>query len=492
MLINEARALVAKLAQLARAQDSALLLQEFVHMSGQLSVCELCQLYWLDEQDSALHLSHEYTAQPNSDSVARFFQPQAVPPLLRYVLEQGRSLYLADLDDRLHDTGFLPGDGPPWRSLLCIALPGQRHEARGVLVCASARRIDPAGLEEALGALGTLVLAQLPLLTPAPRTRVRPAEQGAEHFGMIGSSTAMQRTWRLIGKVLDNNFTVLLGGETGTGKELVARAIHEHGARRNRAFVVQNCAAVPENLLESELFGFRKGAFTGADRDRPGLFDLADGGTLLLDEIGDLALPLQAKLLRVLQEGEIRPLGCNDSHRVDVRILAATHHDLAALVANGRFREDLYYRLAQFPIELPPLREREGDILQLARHFAQSTCQRLLRAPLQWSHAAIEQLCAYGFPGNVRELKALVERAVLLCEGDVLLAGHFALHPGRRAPGRSSLRERMDQIERNLLLTALRENGGNKSRVARELELPRRTLLYRMARLNIDLAQCAS
>ncbi|WP_256346753.1 sigma-54 interaction domain-containing protein [Pseudomonas gingeri] len=484
MLINETRALVAKLAHLARAEESTSLLQEFVCMAGQLSVCELCQLYWLDEQGSALSLSHEYIAQPRSGSVARSFQPQAVPPLLRYVLEQGRSLYLADLDDRLHDTGFLPGNEQPWRSLLCIVLPGPR---RGVLVCASARRIDPAGLEEALGALGTLVLAQLPLLKSA-----RLPGHGTERFGMIGSSAAMQRTWRLIGKVLDNNFTVLLGGETGTGKELVARAIHEHGARRSRAFVVQNCAAVPENLLESELFGFRKGAFTGADRDRRGLFDLADGGTLLLDEIGDLALPLQAKLLRVLQEGEIRPLGCNDSHRVDVRILAATHHDLAALVASGRFREDLYYRLAQFPIELPPLREREGDIVQLARHFAQNTCQRLLRAPLQWSHAAIEHLCAYGFPGNVRELKALVERAVLLCEGDVLLAGHFTLHPGRHVPVRKSLRERMDQIERNLLLTALRENGGNKSQVARELELPRRTLLYRMARLNIDLAQCAS
>lgn len=492
MLINEARALVAKLAQLARAEDSVSLLQEFVCVAGQLSDCELCQLYWLDEQDSTLHLSHEYIARPDSDPVTRAFAPQAVPSLLRYVLEQGRSLHLADLDDRLHDTGFLPGNAQPWRSLLCIALPGHRGNSRGVLVCASPRSIDPAGLEEALGALGTLVLAQLPLLKPMPHPAARLVEQGAEHFGMIGSSAAMQRTWRLIDKVLDNSFTVLLGGETGTGKELVARAIHEHGARRSRAFVVQNCAAVPENLLESELFGFRKGAFTGADRDRRGLFDLADGGTLLLDEIGDLALPLQAKLLRVLQEGEIRPLGSNDSHHVDVRILAATHHDLAALVACGRFREDLYYRLAQFPIELPPLREREGDIVQLARHFAQSTCRRLLRAPLQWSPAAIEQLCAYGFPGNVRELKALVERAVLLCEGDVLLAGHFALPSGRPVPGRKSLRERMDQIERNLLLTALRENGGNKSRVARELELPRRTLLYRMARLNIDLAQCAS
>jgi sigma-54-dependent transcriptional regulator len=251
---------------------------------------------------------------------------------------------------------------------------------------------------------------------------------------------------------------------------------------------VQNCAAFPESLLESELFGYRKGAFTGADRDRPGLFDAANGGTLLLDEIGDMPLSLQAKLLRVLQEGEIRPLGSNDTHKIDVRIIAATHRDLAVLVSEGKFREDLYYRLAQFPIELPALRQREGDILDLARHFADKACSFLRRDPLNWSDAALQHLGGYSFPGNVRELKGLVERAVLLCEGSQLLAEHFSLSI-ETLPQDSglNLRERLEKVERHLLLDCLRKNAGNQTLAARELGLPRRTLLYRLGRLNINL-----
>lgn len=208
----------------------------------------------------------------------------------------------------------------------------------------------------------------------------------------------MDETYRLIGKVMQTPYTVLLRGETGTGKEVVARAIHAAGPRKSKAFVVQNCAAFPEGLLESELFGYRKGAFTGAERNHVGLFDAAHGGTLLLDEIGDMPLSLQAKLLRVLQEGEVRPLGASAAHKVDVRIIAATHRDLAAMVAQGSFREDLYYRLAQFPIELPPLRERDGDVLLLAREFAQQASIALGRVPVSWSSAALDQLSSYAFP----------------------------------------------------------------------------------------------
>jgi sigma-54-dependent transcriptional regulator len=251
---------------------------------------------------------------------------------------------------------------------------------------------------------------------------------------------------------------------------------------------VQNCAAFPENLLESELFGYRKGAFTGADRDRAGLFDAANGGTLLLDEIGDMPLSLQAKLLRVLQEGEIRPLGSNDTHKIDVRIIAATHRDLSVLVSEGKFREDLYYRLAQFPIELPALRQREGDILDLARHFAEKACSFLQRDAVRWSDAALDHLSGYAFPGNVRELKGLVERAVLLCEGGELLAEHFSLRMEAMPEDNSlNLRERLEQVERSLLLDCLRKNDGNQTLAARELGLPRRTLLYRLGRLNINL-----
>jgi sigma-54-dependent transcriptional regulator len=296
----------------------------------------------------------------------------------------------------------------------------------------------------------------------------------------------MRETCSLISKVLHSPYTVLLRGETGTGKEVVARAIHDCGPRRSQAFIVQNCAAFPENLLESELFGYRKGAFTGADRDRAGLFDAANGGTLLLDEIGDMPLSLQAKLLRVLQEGEIRPLGSNDTHKIDVRIIAATHRDLSVLVSEGKFREDLYYRLAQFPIELPALRQREGDILDLARHFADKACSFLQRDAVRWSDAALDHLSGYAFPGNVRELKGLVERAVLLCEGGELLAEHFSLRMEAMPEDSSlNLRERLERVERSLLLDCLRKNDGNQTLSARELGLPRRTLLYRLGRLNI-------
>jgi sigma-54-dependent transcriptional regulator len=250
--------------------------------------------------------------------------------------------------------------------------------------------------------------------------------------------------------------------------------------------VVQNCAAFPETLLESELFGHRKGAFTGADHDRPGLFETADGGTLLLDEIGDMPLSLQAKLLRVLQEGEVRPLGSNVTRKVDVRIIAATHRDLPAMIAEGQFRADLYYRLAHFPIELPALRERGEDVLVLARHFADRACLNMNRAPLRWADDALDALSVYRFPGNVRELKGMVERAVLMCEGAQLRLEDFTT-PGKPLEGRGELtfRERMDAFERDMLLQSLRNAGGNRSLAARRLGLARRTLLYRMTHLNI-------
>ena len=312
------------------------------------------------------------------------------------------------------------------------------------------------------------------------------APDGHGTFGLIGHSAAMAETCRLIGKVLDSTYTVLLRGETGTGKEVVARAIHAMGPRRSKAFVVQNCAAFPEGLLESELFGYRKGAFTGADRDRPGLFDAADGGTLLLDEIGDMPLSLQAKLLRVLQEGEIRPLGASTAHKVDVRIVAATHRDLRAMVAQGSFREDLYYRLAQFPIELPALRQREGDIRELARHFAGKACVTQGRSPVSWSSQALDQLSCHSFPGNVRELKCLVERAVLMCDEGVILPQHLMLPLASPAQATdATLRQRLERVERGLLIDCLHKNRGNRTRTARELGVARRTLLYRLARLNI-------
>ena len=362
----------------------------------------------------------------------------------------------------------------------------------GVLLCASLRPAQLQGYAVSLGQLGSFALGQLTLRRLAHPGRITAVAQRCAPvtggYGLIGNSTAMEATCHLIGKVVQAPFTVLLHGETGTGKEVVARAIHAAGPRSTRAFVVQNCAAFPEGLLESELFGYRKGAFTGAERNYAGLFDAADGGTLLLDEIGDMPLSLQAKLLRVLQEGEVRPLGANTAHKVDVRIIAATHRDLLAMVSQGTFREDLYYRLAQFPIQLPALRERDGDVLQLARHFAEKVCAALEKPVVSWSSAALDQLSGHAFPGNVRELKCLVERAVLLCDEGVILPEHLSLSSAPAGTtAEATLRQRLERVERVFLIDCLHKNRGNRTRTARELGVARRTLLYRLARLNIPM-----
>lgn len=489
-----AQALLEQFASLSHAQSVKVLLGDCVRSLAQLSGCELTQLYLLDATHKRLEMSAEclngvlQTAQAHSLSV-----DYTGEQLLQFALCQNRAVCLGELSSSLHETSFLPPMATPWQSLLCVPLVNHKHAVEGVLLCASGKHLDLQGFASSFGQLGAFVLGQRRLLqsvnSPADAaTQVLLSTPSASGYGLIGKSTAMRQTYSLISKVLHSPYTVLLRGETGTGKEVVARAIHACGPRRSQAFIVQNCAAVPENLLESELFGYRKGAFTGADHDRDGLFDAANGGTLLLDEIGDMPLSLQAKLLRVLQEGEIRPLGCNDTHTIDVRIIAATHCDLDVLVSEGKFREDLYYRLAQFPIELPPLRLREGDIPELARHFADKACAFLQRNAIDWSQAALDHLSGYAFPGNVRELKGLVERAVLLCEGGELLAEHFALRLDVLLDNNDvSLRERLEQIERSLLLDCLRKNEGNQTLAARQLGLPRRTLLYRLGRLNINV-----
>ncbi|MFC6339985.1 AAA domain-containing protein [Pseudomonas sp. CCM 7891] len=486
-----ADALLAWFVRLGIDSDESTLPDDCVTAAAQLSQCELSQLYLFDELTGRLEMAAQCLsgilppvdlANPGVD----FNNEQ----LLQFVMQQNQVLCITDLDSDVYDTGILPVVAMPWRSLLCVPLTSRRKKISGLLLCASQRGADLQGYAASLGQLGSFALHQLTVLR---RTRPAPAvlqatrsTAHANGYGLIGNSAAMDETCRLIGKVLHSRYTVLLRGETGTGKEVVARAIHEAGPRRTKAFVVQNCAAFPEGLLESELFGYRKGAFTGAERDYAGLFDAAHGGTLLLDEIGDMPLSLQAKLLRVLQEGEVRPLGASVAHKVDVRIIAATHRDLEGMVAQGSFREDLFYRLAQFPIELPALRHRDGDVLVLARHFADKACSSHEREPIAWSSAALDQLSSHAFPGNVRELKCLVERAVLLCDEGVILPVHLSLAPGPMAVCIDvTLRQRLERVERVFLIDCLRKNRGNRTRTARELGLARRTLLYRLARLKI-------
>jgi DNA-binding NtrC family response regulator len=251
--------------------------------------------------------------------------------------------------------------------------------------------------------------------------------------GMIGRCEAMQKVFGWVGKVAPTDSTVLILGESGTGKELVARAIHEQSPRQQAPLIAVNCAAIPEGLIEAELFGHEKGAFTGATSARQGLVEAAHGGTLFLDEIGELPLPAQARLLRVLQEGEIRRVGASSARRVNVRLVAATHRDLAAMVEHGEFREDLYYRIRVMEIRLPPLRERGEDITELAGFLLGKACRRLHRPLMRFDDEAFATMRAYGWPGNVRELENVIERAAILSDAPLIGAEALGLPTNRAA-----------------------------------------------------------
>ncbi|NKI18002.1 sigma-54-dependent Fis family transcriptional regulator [Spongiibacter sp. KMU-166] len=253
---------------------------------------------------------------------------------------------------------------------------------------------------------------------PTPLSSSRQRRDTAASNGMIGSCKPMQRLYDHIRRVAPTDTTVLIHGETGTGKELVARALHSQSKRATKNIVCVNCAAIPETLIESELFGYEKGAFTGANANRIGLIEAADGGTLFLDEIGELPLEAQARLLRFIQEDEIRRIGAVESNKVDVRLICATHRDLKDMAHQGRFREDLYYRINVMKLELPPLRERGKDILEIAETLLKRRCEALGREPLKLSPRAIQAITTYIWPGNIRELENAIERAVILCEGD--------------------------------------------------------------------------
>jgi two-component system response regulator PilR (NtrC family) len=312
---------------------------------------------------------------------------------------------------------------------------------------------------------------------------------------IIGSSGPMQRVLELVGQVADSRANVLVTGESGTGKEVVARAIHEMSERRDGPFIVVNCAAIPENLLESELFGHVRGAFTGALHNKEGLFELADKGTLFLDEVGDLPLALQVKLLRVIQEKSYRRVGGTQDQQADVRVVSATNRRLEEEVANGRFREDLYYRLNVIEIPLPPLRERKDDLALLADHFVDKYSRELGKKVEGISGEAFEQLLAYRFPGNVRELENVIERAVALTRGPVIdvealprsVLARVEPAGAARIPAQGvSLDKLMEDYERSLILEALGPAGGVKKRAAKLLGISFRSLRYRLEKLGID------
>jgi Nif-specific regulatory protein len=301
---------------------------------------------------------------------------------------------------------------------------------------------------------------------------------------IIGNSAAIRALIAQLDKVVDTKVTVLVEGETGVGKELIAASVHYRSRRRDKLFVGQNCAAMPENLLESELFGHKKGSFTGAHEEKKGLFEIADGGTLFLDEVTEMPLSLQSKLLRVLQEGEIRPVGATQERKINVRIVAATNRNLDKEVAEGRFREDLYYRLKVFPLRVPPLRERREDVPMLAGHFLQRYAAEMGKPAAGFSQQTMELLQSYAWPGNVRELQNEVQRLVIQIDAGAfvtpdLLSPRVRQVEGmieRVKPAKGTLKEMMDQLERWLLIEALREHDNNKTAAARGLGITREGL----------------
>src|SRR5579872_5528306 len=312
-----------------------------------------------------------------------------------------------------------------------------------------------------------------------------------EYDNIVGHSPAMQEIYSTISRVAPTRATVLLCGESGVGKDLIARAIHFHSPRKDRPFVKINCTALPENLMESELFGYEKGAFTGAAQSKPGKFEQADTGTVFLDEIGDVPPSIQVKLLRVLQEREFERLGSNKTRHIDVRVIAATNQDLRAALEQGTFREDLYYRLNVVPISIPPLRARREDIPFLAEHFVRALASDNGSPVRSITQAAVQKLTDYYWPGNVRELQNVIERSLVLCAGTTLDADDIKLETAPRPrpqTGEHLLPDgvTLDEYEQSIIREALQRAEGNKSQAARLLGLTRNALRYRLTQMGLE------
>ena len=419
------------------------------------------------------------------------------------VVEHGEAIVLRSIGE---GEGFLdrteshmPGDAE--RSFLCVPM------ARGkrLLGTISAERLyeSQALLEQDVELLTTIACMIAPVVEiylmetqekaalEAENHRLQDALKERFHpANIIGTSRPMLDVYRYISKIAPSKATVLILGESGVGKELVASALHYSSPMANGPFIKFNCAALPENLIESELFGHEKGSFTGASSNRKGRFEEADGGTIFLDEVGELSMAMQAKLLRVLQEKTFERVGGNKPVKVDIRILAATNRDLAAMITEGTFRADLYYRLWVVPIMIPPLRERGSDIIALADYFVAKYVKENGKEVKRISTPALEMLMSYYWPGNVRELENVIERAILLTDDDVIHGYHLppslqtAKHSGTVLKG--NLEAKLDAVEYEMLVEALKNAKGNMTQAARDLGLTKRMIGMRMSKFNID------
>ncbi len=341
-----------------------------------------------------------------------------------------------------------------------------------------------------------LIIAKALHVDKLEQENIRLKERLKENFSfanIIGSSKVMQEMFATLRLVAPSDATVLIGGESGTGKELIANAIHENSSRKDGPFIKVNCAALHENLLESELFGHEKGAFTGATEQRKGRFEQAHHGTLFLDEIGDMTLPTQAKILRALQEGEIERLGGSKTIKVDVRMVAASHRDLEAMVERGEFRQDLFFRLSVVPIILPPLRDRGGDIPDLARYFLKRYAEKNKKDIRSIHPQAINLLMHHAWPGNIRELENCIERAIILCQGEQITPNELPpqLNPQDKKQSDSNLQANgsgltLRDMEREMIRVTLDETAGNKSQAAKQLGIARQTLLNKIKEYGLE------
>jgi Nif-specific regulatory protein len=441
-----------------------------------------------DEPDG--RLTTVYSRAKGQPASGRFEISRSV---VRRVLRERAAFLAADAKQELRSESVMRAD-----IVSTIAVPlWDGDTIRGVLQCDNRASVilrnEDFEMMMAVAGLATLAVENARLLQRVKLAEeklrgevkyLKGREEKRRFSDIIGESNAMKEIFRQLEKVIDTRATVSIEGETGTGKEVIASAIHYQGRRRDKLFVAQNCAALPESLLESELFGHKKGAFTGADHDKKGLFEIADGGTLFLDEISEMPLSLQAKLLRVLQEGEIRPVGATASKQIDVRILCASNKALEKEVEKGTFRQDLFYRLRVFPLRLPPLRERREDVPLLVEHFLRKYTLEMNKPVAGITPESLDQLQAYAWPGNIRELENEVQRLVIQCEPESFITPDL-LAPavrkvegllGRVAPKKGTLKDMMEEIERWLLAEALREHGGNKTKTAENLGITREGL----------------
>jgi Nif-specific regulatory protein len=414
------------------------------------------------------------------------------------VAQTGRPMAIANLGKETH---FLDRTGArrllnrSELTFLCVPII---YDARVVGVISAdkvARNVENLDRELAMLAAVTELIARAvhtrALEEENRRLKMIVGRSKAPSVHIIGNSRAMQEIFGLIAQVADTNTTVLINGDTGTGKELVARAIHLNSSRKDNPLIYVNCAAMPDTLIESELFGHEKGAFTGASHQRRGRFEEANKGTIVLDEVGELSAAAQAKLLRVLQEKQIQPLGSSKVVNVNVRVIAATNRDLEQDISSGRFRNDLYYRLNVFPVYLPPLRDRGTDIIMLADHFVLKYAKELGKPVKRISTPVLETFLAYQWPGNVRELENCVERAVLLATADTIESLH--LPPSLQVKTREGekkeqgkLKNVVESQERALIIDALKETKGNQSKAAKLLGTTKRITQYKIQKFGID------